>query len=160
VPRDLEDAAIVRVGDRVDLADAPGLAHVGTAGQHAAVEIGLDADDAQHRVWFGQRAVGDLADVLLDGLHRAAGAQALRDGHAQRAGVLVEELLVAADDFLAGVAVADGGQADGVVVLQEREQALEAVVVGGLPAAGLALDVAGAATEDAGRLASLRVFLG
>src|SRR5262245_7577086 len=38
--RDEQEAAVLRVGNAVDAADAPRLAHVGAAGEHAAVEEG------------------------------------------------------------------------------------------------------------------------
>ena len=66
-----QHAAIGRIGDRVHLAHAPGLAHVRAASQHAAVEKGLDADDAQPRIGLTQWVLSNLANPALDLLERS-----------------------------------------------------------------------------------------
>ena len=50
------DASVSRVSNAVGRANAPGFAEVGAAGEHAAIEVGLKADDSQHWVLaFEQR---------------------------------------------------------------------------------------------------------
>ena len=74
---DEPDAAVVGIVDRVDLADAPRLAHVGAAGQHAAIQEHLDAAQPQHVVVLVQRMRRRLADRRFD-LGRAAPAHRRR----------------------------------------------------------------------------------
>ena len=64
-------APVGRIADGVDVAYAPGLAQVGAARQHAAIQVGLDANDAQPRVPFlEQRVLGNASDARLDVLQR------------------------------------------------------------------------------------------
>jgi len=71
-----------------------------------------------------QRIVGHLADAVLDRLHWADGVDVAGDGDADLELVVAEELLVKLDVIGAGVAVADRGEADGVVVVEELKEAL------------------------------------
>src|SRR5262249_10828459 len=157
--RDEAQATIFRVVDCVDFAHAPRLAHVGTAGEHAAVEIGLDADDTQHRPTAAQGMFGYFADRLLYLLGGPVRADAVRDRQAERQLVVIEQFLVAVDGRWGGLPVDDAGQTYRVVVLEELQQAFGTVGFGGSPAAGLRFDVARAAAEDAGRLAGFGVLL-
>ena len=156
--RDEEHAAVFRVGDGVNLTHAPRLPHVGAAGEHAAVEVGLDADDAEHRIGLAQGVLGHFPNPLLNRVDGSQRFDVMGDGDTEWQAVA--ELAVALDVGGAGVTVADGGDAHGVVVLEEGEQPLDPVQVGRPAASGLAFDVAGATAEDAGRLAGLRVLLG
>src|SRR5689334_10202530 len=61
-----QQSAILRVRDRINLADAPGIAHIGAAGQHSPIKKSLDADDFEHRVGLAQWVGSDLANVCLD----------------------------------------------------------------------------------------------
>src|SRR5262249_16693953 len=148
------------VVDRVNFAHAPRLAHVGAAGEHAAVEVGLDADDPQHGAALAQRMLAHLADRVLNLLGRAVGADTVSDCHADRHPVVVEQLFVALHAGRTGVAVDDASQADGIVILEEFQQTFGVVRLGGLAAAGLGLDVAGTAAKDTGRLAGPGVLFG
>src|SRR5262249_50343516 len=130
------------------------------AGEHAGVEKGREGEDGREGCAFAQWVLGHLANTLLNALRGAAGAHGIRNPRANRQFAGVEQLLVLVDGRAAGVAVNDAGQAGGVVVLEESEEALGTVDLGGLPTAGLARDVAGAVAKDAGRLARLRVLLG
>src|SRR5437660_8579207 len=64
---DKENAAILRIGNGVNLANAPWLAHIGAAGEHATVEEHLHTDDAQHVViLFRQGMGGDAPNIGKD----------------------------------------------------------------------------------------------
>src|SRR5262249_14141009 len=134
--RNEEDAAIVRIGDRVDTAEAPRLAHVGAASEHAAVQVGLDADDAEQRVRLAERGCGDAADVAADLVERADSVDMVRDGNADGEGATREEAAVALDLVRARVTVADAGDTGGVVVAEEGQEAFLAVLLAGLAAGG------------------------
>ena len=67
-------AAVLGIVDRVDLADAPRLAHVGAAGQHAAVEEDLDAAQPQHVVVLVQRTAPRLRGSPLRSVSSGAWA--------------------------------------------------------------------------------------
>src|SRR5262249_40234696 len=76
----------------------------------------------------------------------------LRCGDAQRQLLVVAQCLEALDGAMAGVAVRDRSQADGVVILEELQEPLGAIEFRRLSAAArLALHEARATAEDAGR---------
>ena len=59
-----QHAAIFWIGNGVNLAEAPRLAHIGASGEHAAIEEHLHADDAQHVVLpFCERMSGDALNI-------------------------------------------------------------------------------------------------
>src|SRR5262249_56796910 len=118
------------------------LANVGAAGEHSAVEVVLDADDAQARVGLAEWVRGDLADRGLDRLGRAARRHAVRDCDAQRQLAGLVQLLVTGYVTRRAVAVDDAGKSDRGVVLQQFQQPLDAIALGRLAAKGLRLDKA------------------
>src|SRR5215510_11962060 len=62
-----EKAAVIRISNAVDFADAPRLAHVGAASEHPSIEVHLDANDSQERVsLLKQFLIRNLADLCLD----------------------------------------------------------------------------------------------
>ena len=153
-----QHAAIAGVLDRIDLADAPGFEHVGAAGQHAAVEVGLDAAQPEHVVVGMQRAGRCLFDACLDFVERGLSVDAEHDEHAAAQFLFLVKLPVKLDLAVRRVGVVDAGNADGVVVGQEYLESLEAIFLGGLGAARFVFDVLGAVAKNAGRRAGLVAF--
>ena len=115
---DKQHAAIFRIANGVNLADAPGLSHVRTAGQHAAVEKCLDADDLQHRVALPQRIVGHGANAILDSFHRADGVDVARDGNADAQPAVGQHFLISLHIIRSRIAIADAGDSHRVVVVK------------------------------------------
>src|SRR5437588_2868494 len=59
------DSPVSRVNDPVHSTDTPRFAHISAAGEHAAIQVGLDADDAQQRVFIPeQRVACDFLNLL------------------------------------------------------------------------------------------------
>ena len=87
--RDVEDAFIRGIGDAIHLALAPGLEHVGAAGEHAAIEPDLRADDAEPRILCAQGVFADLVDGGEDFIHGTDGGKRVREGeaHSEIAGI-------------------------------------------------------------------------
>ena len=120
-----QDAAIFRIVDGVYLADSPRLAHVGAAGEHAAVEKGLDADDAQPgcpSCSSGMLGARRFLNVVLTRLEVADGADVMRDGDRAPSG---HPWSCAASGRAGSLGTASRSatrrQADGVVVLEEPQ---------------------------------------
>ena len=156
--RNEKHAAIARVVDRVDLAHAPGLAHVGTAGEHAAVEIGLDPDDPQSRPAVTKRMSRHPADLFEDLVERAQCLDVVRDAEPDRQGAGLVHFLVAIDGRCVGVAIDDGRDPDRIVVREQLDQPPLLILLGRLVLGRRHFDVPGAVAEDAGRLAGARVL--
>ena len=114
--RNEENAPIIRVVDRVDLAHSPRLAHVGTAGEHAAVEIGLDPDDPEPGSAVTKRVSGHAADLFKDLVERTQCLDVVRNTEPDRQRPGVVHFLVAIDGRCVGVAIDDGRDADRIVV--------------------------------------------
>ena len=143
-----------RVVDRVDLADAPRLAHVGAAGQHAAIHERLDAAQPQHVVVLVQRMRRGLANRRFDPVERRLSVDAVGHERAARERVLLEQRAVELElAARLGIGVDDAGDADRVVVGQQLAQPREPVGVGRRGPARLRPDVARAVAQDARRLA-------
>ena len=124
---DEQHAAILRIVDRVDLADAPRLAHVGAAGQHAAVEERLDAAEPQHVVVLVQRVRRGRRESRLRSGRRRLRVHAVGQERAARQRVLCEQRPYSSRPLSIGIGVDDAGDADGVVVGQHFAQPGEAV---------------------------------
>jgi len=82
---DEADAAVLGIINRINLADAPRLAHVGAAGQHASIEEYLDAPQPQHVVVLVQRARRRCANRLSRSLHLAPAMAAILSSTIRRA---------------------------------------------------------------------------
>ncbi len=111
-------------------------------------------------MFLEERILTDLANARQDALERANRLDVLRQPHAHRQAVAVAKFLVGFDLVEAGVAVAYGRQAHGVVVHQQFPQPLRLLRACGCAAGGLDLHVARAIAQDAGQLARLQVLLG
>ncbi len=157
--RNEQDPAVVRIVDRVDLADAPRPAHIGAAGEHAAVEEHLDSDDAEHGSAFAERVLGHPADVLLNLLDGPDRIHVVlpRDSNGQLG--FVQHPLVQVEIGPVGRTVANACDSDRTVVPQQRQEPLISILLGRLATRFLALDVPGATAKNARRLARLRVLL-
>ena len=119
---DHQHAAIVRVANEIDVGQAPRLAHVGAAGEHAAVEKALDADDLQGRIVFAERMLGDLADFVLNCVLAAIRIDAVRNPHSHAQPTRLAELLVVGNRVGRAVPVGHGRQADGIVIAEQLLQ--------------------------------------
>ena len=151
---DEPDAAVLRIVNRVDLADAPRLPHVGAAGQHPAIQERLDAPQPQHVVVLVQRVRRGLANRGFDPVERRLGVHAVGHERAARQRVLREQRPVQLEAALIGIGVDDAGDADGVVVGQHFAQPGEAVGGGRRGPARPGPDVAPAVAQDPRRLAA------
>ena len=117
--RDESHAAILRIADRIDLAHAPGIAHQGAAGEHAAVEKGFDAHDPELVIAFDQRIGAHLANRILHGLDLPVGFDQPRNGHPHGQVTHLGQMPITVDRRAAGGLVAHGGQTDRVIVLEQ-----------------------------------------
>ncbi len=134
--------------------------HVGASGQHAAVEICLDPDNAQHGISLAKGILSHLADALSHLIDVAGRIDVLRDGDAEWQPILVVQLPILFNRRHTGIAVNNRCQTHRVVILKKSEQSLHSIQVGGLPAGRLAPDVASAVSQDARGLSGFGIFLG
>src|SRR5262249_37309016 len=148
--RNEEDAAVAGIADAINLAHAPRLTQIRAAREHAAVEIGFDSDDPQPVVPILEEGIlADLANVPQNLLQRADRVDVPREAHAHRQLLPRPQLLVSLELFLAGVAVANARQPDGVVVREQFPQSLSLFSASGLTLRGLDLHVARAIAQEA-----------
>src|SRR5437773_1454245 len=84
-----EYAAILGIADGVNVTYAPRSEHVGAAGEHPAIEIGFDADNAQEIILFFEERTGrDAPNIRLNVLKGAERIDMLRHRQAQRQSAL------------------------------------------------------------------------
>jgi hypothetical protein len=108
-----QHAAIIRVGNRIRLAHTPRLPQIGAARQHAAVQIRLDADDAQQRIFLAEQPMLRHApDAGLNFGERPRRIDVMRDRHPHGQSALRAQLLVERQHLGIRVAVANARDAD------------------------------------------------
>ncbi len=110
---DVAHATVFGVVDRIDFAFAPGFAHEGGAGEHAAIEKDFEAAEPEHVVVIVERVCGDAGDFGFDWRPVAIGAgEVVVEEDATGEGVVFAELTVDLDMAGSGGAVSEGRDAE------------------------------------------------
>ena len=157
--RDEPDAAIVGIGDRINIAHAPRLAQVGTAGQHPSVEEHFNSAQPQKVVVLMQRMIGRFLNPTLHVFAAPHAIHTVRQKHATRQFASLLQARVGIDRIITSRTIGHAGETDRVVIGEQILEPARAVFQCDRLGLGLRLHEARRISQDAGRLSGGRVFL-
>ncbi len=152
------DSAVVGIGDRIDLTLPPRFAHVGAAGQHAAVEENLHPPQPQHGVILVQRMIGRRQQPLFDLGLLGIAVDPIRQEQPTGQLTFFLQILIVPHGPVTRITISETRQADRVIVRQQFFQSGPTLVHGGRLFGRFILHESGGIPQDPRQFAGDRIL--